>query len=1360
MSLLLGMFEGIALLAQDSDAREAGRLCGSIVWPLLMLAGVLKCVQIAKRPTTSALCAWSLAFALMAWGFPVVGNYIAESTEDPTMTRVWQLLSGVGSLILVMVAVILAILGLAMYRADFVQGRKQAIWSLVLSGVVLLLIGLGVVSAIASQWGSNAVADQPAIGEPIVFDELNFETRLPNSRWTQIKASTLSPDAALVLRRTRPEIIWIVIAETYSSSLELDNEALLQFAESNGRSASDECVFSEGTPTTLDGLPALHATSRATIDGQAFSYDYRLLVHNGYAYQLITMCGRANQKHLRAAADELASNFRLIDPTRQGVSGDEVSAEPVDSLSLPEAGLTIDLSDVGWTTWEDMKVAYPQASVGAVLDQQCTLGVLALPLDGIEATDRELFETLLDPVGYSLYDASLRSRESVTLGPAKGYRFTAEYETDIGPMEARLYAVRTEHWAYLINGWAPKDQSHLIDRLDGVIRGTRIDDTAAPHPLPDRAAEHAAIYNALGLSAYHGGDFHRALIGFTKAYELQPDYETYADNRIDAYEELGQYDRGIAFANQHLQEYPNHHEARANLAYQITYGDAKAEAIDHYRLSFEAGFQSDYYLVDYVRTLRGEGRYDEALELIDRYALNQSDTDLTIERCRTLADLERHPEAIAILEARAAEALASPMLLAEWIRAQLRTGATREAVELGQTLTDEHPDQAEVWYARGLAESELEWYPQARSSLQRAVDLSNLSHYRDQLDYVAGLLGRGDNTLARTPIEPVALPGSLAEEAPPHPASDDHHAHLHHHSIALYFRPNEPFRTTIRKRVTITGADALETWSTIHADFDSQYERVYVNDLTVYDAEGRVVARGDLDTYFIIDDQQDGINSDDKTLSIPVPGLTVGHSLDYTISYETLGDASDFEFRQYHFASRHPVARMIVFVDADTDDVAVTARGGISSTDAASGRVWVMDALPIYRWEPLMPDLDTLFPMVTLGPVDHQWEELGREYLDDLADVLQPPADFKDEAGQILRGAESTRQVIERATRHVQDSLTYEAIEFGVRGIIPHTLEQITAQRFGDCKDHSLLLYHLLREGGVRAYLATVQTAGPLVEDIPTLEQFDHMVVFVPDTDGGLVLDATDKSHPALRGTPYGIQNRTLLVLDPERPRLVHPTPTEGNRYLTRRKIQVDPSGDLLVREVLSATGPWSEGLLEVLKGATPEEQLSYLQNSLDAEDGLRLTHVETSDLNDLNGPLTIKIAYTIPAAFERQGQGWYGRLPAPWELYYLTPSFLPQRQYDFERTVDFEFVSSTEIEFPDGTRLAQVPPITRIEEASVKASIESELSGNQLILRSRITLPRGRFPASRYSVYQNELQAALRALRPRLHLQPSPSSG
>src|SRR5207253_3877396 len=85
-----------------------------------------------------------------------------------------------------------------------------------------------------------------------------------------------------------------------------------------------------------------------------------------------------------------------------------------------------------------------------------------------------------------------------------------------------------------------------------------------------------------------------------------------------------------------------------------------------------------------------------------------------------------------------------------------------EAMEISKELVKYNPDSAYALHLKGRSELGLKWYREAKVSFESAAKLAPASKdIASYLDHVSGLLGEGNNTLLKEPIDIVALPAIL-----------------------------------------------------------------------------------------------------------------------------------------------------------------------------------------------------------------------------------------------------------------------------------------------------------------------------------------------------------------------------------------------------------------------------------------------------------------------------------------------------------------------------------------------------------------------------------------------------------------------
>ena len=99
---------------------------------------------------------------------------------------------------------------------------------------------------------------------------------------------------------------------------------------------------------------------------------------------------------------------------------------------------------------------------------------------------------------------------------------------------------------------------------------------------------------------------------------------------------------------------------------------------------------------------------------------------------------------------------------------------------------------------------------------------------------------------------------------------------------------------------------------------------------------------------------------------------------------------------------------------------------------------------------------------------------------------------------EVFTGNETTEQKISKLIDFVQDDIRYMGIQSGIGSIKPFSPEQVVKQRFGDCKDKSLLLVWLLKNIGIeKAYPALVNTVTQSEVDkyLVSNQVFNHCIV-------------------------------------------------------------------------------------------------------------------------------------------------------------------------------------------------------------------------------------------------------------------------
>ncbi|WP_369434647.1 transglutaminase family protein [Psychromonas sp. MME1] len=128
------------------------------------------------------------------------------------------------------------------------------------------------------------------------------------------------------------------------------------------------------------------------------------------------------------------------------------------------------------------------------------------------------------------------------------------------------------------------------------------------------------------------------------------------------------------------------------------------------------------------------------------------------------------------------------------------------------------------------------------------------------------------------------------------------------------------------------------------------------------------------------------------------------------------------------------------------------------------------------------------------------------------------------------------QEQIVKALQFVQGEIRYLGIELGVNSHQPHDPDEVFKNRFGDCKDKTLLLIAILEKLGITAHPALVSTFGAvnLPNELPSPIEFNHVITRVESDDQVYWLDPTRSLQSgALDRLGYRSYDNALVVGHP-----------------------------------------------------------------------------------------------------------------------------------------------------------------------------------------------------------------------------------
>lgn len=215
-------------------------------------------------------------------------------------------------------------------------------------------------------------------------------------------------------------------------------------------------------------------------------------------------------------------------------------------------------------------------------------------------------------------------------------------------------------------------------------------------------------------------------------------------------------------------------------------------------------------------------------------------------------------------------------------------------------------------------------------------------------------------------------------------------------------------------------------------------------------------------------------------------------------------------------------------------------------------------------------------------------------------------------------------EVLQKAIRFVQDEVRYLGFESGRNSHKPHSPLSVYEQRFGDCKDKSLLLCTILRQYDFEAYPMLVNTSlrSHMSEQLPAANIFDHCVVEVWNEGKPLYIDPTIGNQG---GTPKGLYfpsyGQGLIIRDTTTTLVTLPQPVASEITEVQSFILREQRADAVMTVRTTYTGIEADrqrsNFASTTRSETQKNYLDYYANTYpDIEVADTLTVIDNREEN------------------------------------------------------------------------------------------------------------------------------------------------
>lgn len=316
---------------------------------------------------------------------------------------------------------------------------------------------------------------------------------------------------------------------------------------------------------------------------------------------------------------------------------------------------------------------------------------------------------------------------------------------------------------------------------------------------------------------------------------------------------------------------------------------------------------------------------------------------------------------------------------------------------------------------------------------------------------------------------------------------------------------------------------------------------------------------------------------------------------------------------------------------------------------------------------------------------------------DEITKSIKPNLEAKNFKEAFQR--EQARALYNWVTRNIR----YVAIYLGDGGIIPHDVNSILKNRYGDCKDHNALLIALLAAKGIDASSALINAGNAFtVPKHPVIGPFNHVITYIPAWD--LYLDST--AEMASYGTlPSDELDKPVLLTKLAKLGRTPKPLKENNRIVTGITMGIQKDGQIKGKAHTKYFGSAEINARYKYEGAETSLSERMVKNQLSKFRQTGEGNIKTSYVYDLNEPFTTDSEFTLDAIANVPGPGAM-TIPvglAPGELATIANERPPEK-FTRPYVCVTKWVNEVyQINFPSNTKVTRIPADVSYQKGGIE---------------------------------------------------------
>lgn len=372
------------------------------------------------------------------------------------------------------------------------------------------------------------------------------------------------------------------------------------------------------------------------------------------------------------------------------------------------------------------------------------------------------------------------------------------------------------------------------------------------------------------------------------------------------------------------------------------------------------------------------------------------------------------------------------------------------------------------------------------------------------------------------------------------------------------------------------------------------------------------------------------------------------------------------------------------------------------------------------------------------------WFEAVSPFSNFFFEAIKPTEYLEKFTKRLIKNEKGFEDKIKKIYNFVAKDIRNIELDFGYGGYNVHSAEKVLQNRYGDWKDKSALFVSMLKIAGIDSFpVLANKDRVPIVKDVPTMKQFNAVLVAIPDGEDYIFLSPfSDSSHFG-----YFLEGKDSdgIIIRPHGTEFVRIHCLKEERSISKSEIvgKIDKNGNLRGEISVELSGLFDKMARKELKDKTSKELEIFFKESVNRLfEESKSIGFHLSNLKDIFEKVSVSQEFFAEKFALYQGDVMLLNIPGIPYSFAALPSAprLSKRNYPFLIPDESEISSETKLIVPEGFEPIYLPEgvNTKKDFGEFYFSVSFDKGKSQMVVRKKFVFLKREISLEEYEEFKN----------------------